>query len=106
MTSPPATHAKANHLHVERELLQIVLGVEPPGKSGEAYDPCALGGIRNAHEGRGAVVHEEISRHVDASDFGVHHLWIGDPTVLWVVCVARSSVWCEVAIVAPCDVAA
>jgi hypothetical protein len=52
------------------------------------------------------VVHEEIARHIDASDFRVHHLWIRDPVVLVVVRVAGSSVRCEVAVVAPRDVAA
>ena len=52
------------------------------------------------------MVHEEIARHIDASDFRVHHLWIRDPVVLVVVRVAGSSVRCEVAVVAPRDVAA
>jgi hypothetical protein len=86
-------------------LLQVVLGVEPTGQPGEAYDPRALGGIRNAHERRRAVVHEEIARHIDASDFRVHHLWIRDPAVLVIVRVAGSSVRGEVAVVAPRDVA-
>lgn len=52
------------------------------------------------------MVHEEIARHVDASDFRVHDLRISDPAVLVVVGIAGSSARGEVAVVAPRDVAA
>ncbi len=52
------------------------------------------------------MVHEEIARHVDASDFRVHDLRISDPALLVVVGIAGSSARGEVAVVAPRDVAA
>ena len=94
------------HLLVEWELLQVVLSIEATGKPCKSNDPRALGGIRNAHEWRGAVIHVEITRHYDASDVRVHYFRICYPAVRVIIRVTGCSIRGEVAVVTPRNVAA